>query len=406
MAPKTKSGLLASIGLKNSKRAKTRKFFHNRIDEDPYGTSSDEDFAVEKSHPIDPWHGTTDDFDQNLSLNHPYSGSNYGRFETTLKPLNPLDSIHGRFAMPKRRSLHPAERSSQRRASQHSAPIGFMDLPKEIRLMIYECLTTRTRHELIKKEYTYKVNKKTHRGQISCTMVTQSVPGISILSTCKTISDEAWPILLPLLNDVTYKPPKIILDARYAAETVASPASPIAAIVGYYSALKERPLLTYKEFLFEAEEAFDPWPNAYEASLLNNGYYEDYPFHKYSWMFDDNKFRNSVKKLAHQLVSEDRSRSQNNLKFEIALVNKSGLTASELDTATEKLHEALCWWFLSTRVKFFVQSVSDDVAPGQYIRPTFVWPVGRTDHESKVVWWGCIDKEEWEECWAEREGFL
>lgn len=68
-----------------------------------------------------------------------------------------------------------------------SSPFRFLDLPKELRLMVYEHLTTRT------------VSFEIVAG---ITLTDLKLPGISILGTCKLINEEASPILHPRIEEI------------------------------------------------------------------------------------------------------------------------------------------------------------------------------------------------------------
>jgi hypothetical protein len=127
------------------------------------------------------------------------------------------------------------------------------------------------------------------------------VPGIALLAACKQISEEAWPILMPLLDFVTFQRPRLVLDLRDPLTTVASPAGPLPALVGYYVALKEDPLLAYSELLSRTKSTDSPETRS-KFDEAYDEYYKDYPFHSYPWNFEDKRFCNAIMKLAHQLV--------------------------------------------------------------------------------------------------------
>jgi hypothetical protein len=127
------------------------------------------------------------------------------------------------------------------------------------------------------------------------------VPGIALLAACKQISEEAWPILMPLLDFVTFQRPRLVLDLRDPFKTVASPAGPLPALVGYYVALKEDPLLAYSELLSRTKSTDSPETRS-KFDEAYDEYYKDYPFHSYPWNFEDKRFCNTIMKLAHQLV--------------------------------------------------------------------------------------------------------
>jgi hypothetical protein len=144
--------------------------------------------------------------------------------------------------------------------------------------MVYERLTVRTRQDEFDKQYSYEINGLICNQEVKFTIVTKSIPGICLLATCKQMSEEAWLILMLLLNHIAFQRPRIVLDASNALTTVASPVGPLPALIGYYAALTRLPLLTYRESLVTAENTYFPDP-ASEHDLINNGYYEESLFH-------------------------------------------------------------------------------------------------------------------------------
>jgi hypothetical protein len=144
-------------------------------------------------------------------------------------------------------------------------------------------------------------------------MVIRFVPEISILVTCKLINEEAGPILGPLLKQITSKPPQILMDIACAAETAASPANPMAALIGYRASLERHPLMTYEDFLKRAYTAYSEifhrrkktqnnWRYNLKTDSAMDGYYENYPFHLYPWLYEQPAFRNWVSKAARQML--------------------------------------------------------------------------------------------------------
>lgn len=79
-------------------------------------------------------------------------------------------------------------------------PLSFLDLPKELRLMIYEAIEVTHRHHNVALECTgdpipYRKRKAASRyPEIHITFIVKSLP-MSLLATCQLIHQEASPIL-------------------------------------------------------------------------------------------------------------------------------------------------------------------------------------------------------------------
>ncbi|KAH8632868.1 hypothetical protein IG631_11502 [Alternaria alternata] len=84
-------------------------------------------------------------------------------------------------------------------------PFRFLDLPKEIRQMIYGELHPATRR--------HKVHLQ--EGQDHMTLACITVPGVSILATNRQIYEEAGYILNPLLKKILATPPTVIIRANH-----------------------------------------------------------------------------------------------------------------------------------------------------------------------------------------------
>jgi hypothetical protein len=82
-------------------------------------------------------------------------------------------------------------------------PFRLLDLPKEIRLMIYE------RPEIKWTRYTMPISIYGYRGAL----INASLTGIRILATCQFISTEAGSILRPRLSEMLETPPTMIVRA-------------------------------------------------------------------------------------------------------------------------------------------------------------------------------------------------
>ncbi|KAF1851247.1 uncharacterized protein K460DRAFT_329076 [Cucurbitaria berberidis CBS 394.84] len=86
-----------------------------------------------------------------------------------------------------------------------SEPFRLLDLPKDIRLMIYEHLPyTENRHNVPLQDRNHHI-----------TLVNWSVSGIRILGTCRLINEEASYILKPRMNQVLRWPPRIFVEAKH-----------------------------------------------------------------------------------------------------------------------------------------------------------------------------------------------
>jgi hypothetical protein len=81
----------------------------------------------------------------------------------------------------------------------------FLDLPKEIRLMVYEELSAVTRRHDVPLQ----------TGKHHMTLVNTTVAGVSILATCRQVNQEASYIIAPRLRDILQASPKVIVQAQY-----------------------------------------------------------------------------------------------------------------------------------------------------------------------------------------------
>lgn len=86
-----------------------------------------------------------------------------------------------------------------------SQPFRLLDLPKEIRLMIYERLPfSQNRHNIPLENYEHHI-----------TLVNPSISGVRILATCRLIHEEASYALKPLMDRILKDPPKIMIQAKH-----------------------------------------------------------------------------------------------------------------------------------------------------------------------------------------------
>ena len=83
----------------------------------------------------------------------------------------------------------------------------FLDLPKEVRLIVYEQLSIVRRHTTVQIDYT-------HPRECYGTLVHHVLP-LTILRVSKMIHHEAYAIVKPRLYDILLQPPRVIIHAPF-----------------------------------------------------------------------------------------------------------------------------------------------------------------------------------------------
>ncbi|KAF2024446.1 hypothetical protein EK21DRAFT_28914, partial [Setomelanomma holmii] len=82
-------------------------------------------------------------------------------------------------------------------------PFRLLDLPKELRLMVYATLTTTW------DQCEVPLNRE---GSYYATLINPSLLGVRILATCRVVNDEAGAILEPKLARMLQSPPTMLLS--------------------------------------------------------------------------------------------------------------------------------------------------------------------------------------------------
>ncbi|KAH3907592.1 hypothetical protein HBH56_185150 [Parastagonospora nodorum] len=90
-----------------------------------------------------------------------------------------------------------------RQSEDFAKPFRLLDLPTEIRLMIYEELDVVYKRHIVP----LSLGGGGHYG----TLINASLEGVRILQTCRTINDEASYIMKPALTHLSAKPATMIV---------------------------------------------------------------------------------------------------------------------------------------------------------------------------------------------------
>jgi hypothetical protein len=94
-----------------------------------------------------------------------------------------------------------------------SQPFRFLELPTELRLMVYEHLEIETRLHTIEDLYPSQFLSVREDRPPEITIEIKSVSGWGILATCRAVFAEAHPIMASKLQHIRYfEPTRLILD--------------------------------------------------------------------------------------------------------------------------------------------------------------------------------------------------
>jgi hypothetical protein len=100
----------------------------------------------------------------------------------------------------------------------------FLDLPAELRVMVYEHLDIVTRLHTIEVLCPGEWPEVRKDPRPTITIKIKSVPGQNILATCRAVFDEAFPILSPKLQQVReFEPVRLIMDTLSFRDLFGSP---------------------------------------------------------------------------------------------------------------------------------------------------------------------------------------
>ncbi|KAF1993448.1 hypothetical protein P154DRAFT_567993 [Amniculicola lignicola CBS 123094] len=153
-----------------------------------------------------------------------------------------------------------------------NSPFRFLDLPKELRLMVYDRIPIITKHSTFtRSNYTEQVNSH-HPLVYTFIIITQSI-SISILTTNHQIHSEASDIIAKKVADVLSKRPKIMVSIQNLAN-LWEYGGPLIPLHGYAFALRRNPAVQFATYI---EEAIQSWTSV----KYRTRNFLAYPYHRY-----------------------------------------------------------------------------------------------------------------------------
>lgn len=137
-------------------------------------------------------------------LTFPHSSKQH-RGKQPVLPHQPCGSRTMGLARLSRRSSPRTNSNTPSINNDAEKPFEFLSLPKDVRIMVYEELCTKTYRDK------FPIRDTGHH----VTLVTTVIPGISIMATCHQIRAEASPFILPWLQRILDSPPIIAIRAEH-----------------------------------------------------------------------------------------------------------------------------------------------------------------------------------------------
>lgn len=137
-------------------------------------------------------------------------------------------------------------------SAAHTTSFPFLDLPKELRLIVYDQFVIQTRHDRMSARYhDTAIFENEERGEIEFTLITKSLPGVSILRTCRQIYTEALPFFRAHIDAILTQPPRIIVPLQ-SIEHLIWDFGPLIPLVDYSMHLRDAPSLQFSDYVIEA----------------------------------------------------------------------------------------------------------------------------------------------------------